>query len=544
MTPQSAMGTPNPAESLPTGNDVRDIGTTSIPPQIERGGSPGTRLRAALDAIRDQLGFETACLFAPAAAGRARPSHWHLVERRGPMRPWHAVLDPALISVLADEAMYPNARALPGVGPRLAGLGCGSVMVLSAGDARLVLDSSEPKPAAAAAVDADLIETLLRCWQDVTGGERAVPGDDLGAVDLLARTTRRLLETPWPTTEDLLSTLCAYLEADGLFLLVRNENGELELFSADRREPDVSIAVLTRALAQLPDTDPIPADAADRIARLLMPESGDTAAAWCDPLERSESLVASWSSDRTVSSEAFCALARIVATFTVSVNVRRRLVDAQVARERTRWIQDIHDGVTQAATAAVIQLENLRNIVELDPRKAAESLDTAQQHIRDSLADLREMITGSRVPEIKRPRRSLEELINDVVERWRLPARTTVTGDIDGLPEAVVATALFIVREALTNAAKHSSAKAVYVRVMAGTEGMRVLVRDSGRGFDMDGGDGSRGRLGVRLMRMRTSEIGGSIDITSAPGQGTKVSAFLPTGRRTSDGDGFGGTGS
>jgi signal transduction histidine kinase len=124
----------------------------------------------------------------------------------------------------------------------------------------------------------------------------------------------------------------------------------------------------------------------------------------------------------------------------------------------------------------------------------------------------------------------LDELVEDIVQRWRLPARISVEGDIHDLPETVLAVALVVIREALTNAAKHSGATNVTVRVMAHPEGLTVVVKDNGRGFTPGTIEhASRGaHLGTGLMRQRVAEVGGTIQISSAPGVGTKVVAFLP----------------
>jgi len=85
-----------------------------------------------------------------------------------------------------------------------------------------------------------------------------------------------------------------------------------------------------------------------------------------------------------------------------------------------------------------------------------------------------------------------------------------------------------VIRESLANAAKHASSRDVAVKVRASRGEVRVEVQDGGRGFAV-GGRGRRGRhFGLEMMKRRVEEAGGSLDIESSPGKGTRVVARLP----------------
>jgi two-component system, NarL family, nitrate/nitrite sensor histidine kinase NarX len=82
----------------------------------------------------------------------------------------------------------------------------------------------------------------------------------------------------------------------------------------------------------------------------------------------------------------------------------------------------------------------------------------------------------------------------------------------------------------LANAAKHSGAPEVSVRIIAAREELRIEVEDRGNGTVAPANDDMH--FGLRLMRDRAERIGGTIEIDSRPGSGTRVVAVLPVGVR------------
>src|SRR5439155_1017620 len=88
---------------------------------------------------RSDLGFETATLFVRG------PEGWELLHRQGFQQPWHGVFDPGVLEGTPEAAEYPDVRSIPGIGSRLARLGCASMAVLPVPDGgRLLLDSHKP----------------------------------------------------------------------------------------------------------------------------------------------------------------------------------------------------------------------------------------------------------------------------------------------------------------------------------------------------------------------------------------------------------------
>ena len=107
-----------------------------------------------------------------------------------------------------------------------------------------------------------------------------------------------------------------------------------------------------------------------------------------------------------------------------------------------------------------------------------------------------------------------------------LEVQLTVLGQEPALP-AAMGTALYrIGQEALANAYRHAGASRIGVRLVFEEHSVRLEVCDDGIGFAGDAGSG-RGLLNIR---QRAEEIGGELIVKSVPGEGTSVTAVLPTG--------------
>jgi len=204
-------------------------------------------------------------------------------------------------------------------------------------------------------------------------------------------------------------------------------------------------------------------------------------------------------------------------------------VESMMLEERTKWAMHIHDGLTQAVTSAVLELQILRHKIETDPVEAVAELEQVEEAMRQDLKAIRQVLF-----ELQEGRRESDRpfssFVDELVERWKLPARVSIEGDIDEVPADVLETAHGIVSEALANAAKHSGTKDVAVRVRAGDGELRIEVEDKGRGLAVATDDDPH--FGLRLLRARAEQLGGSVEIVSTPGNGVRVVAALPVGGR------------
>jgi signal transduction histidine kinase len=500
-----AGGPPAPARTAP-----RDL-------------AEGTRVREALAAILDDLGFETASLFAPAG------SSWQLLDRVGPVRPWHGVLDPGLLEGAARPAQYADVRTLPGVGDRLASLGCASLAVLPLPHGlALVLDAARP-PLGGGWVER--ARPFLELVEALGGPSWPAPGPlrahaELAALGRLFSACQDLLGRSDPSLEGLLEAARDSLQAHELYLVTDRPAG------ADVHAPAGAPWRVPLRLAHLPagPSGQVAAEARSTLARALGLSSPAVGVGVGRDRPSLELLVAGWREGPSLSEASMAIAARTVSTVRAAVLARSRAVNAIVDRERARMAYALHDDLTQTVTAAVLELEGLRRRIERDPAEALATLDRSKREVRRALAELRGMLfdlsAGEEEPE---GAAGLARHVEDLVRRWRLPARVSVRGDLSKVPGRVRSVAYAVVREALANAARHAGAASVSVELSAAGPELLVSVTDTGRGFSPEEVVSRGGHhLGLAALRRRVAQLGGDLEVQSRPGRGTRLLARLP----------------
>jgi signal transduction histidine kinase len=128
---------------------------------------------------------------------------------------------------------------------------------------------------------------------------------------------------------------------------------------------------------------------------------------------------------------------------------------------------------------------------------------------------------------------ALRSCAREFSDRIGVPADLSVGRDVPRLSRDAELTIFRIVQEALTNVAKHARASRVGIDLGVDDRGLTVCVRDDGRGFDPStaaaapAGTGPVG-LGLAGIRERAGLLDGSVEIASAPGQGTRLVATVP----------------
>lgn len=204
------------------------------------------------------------------------------------------------------------------------------------------------------------------------------------------------------------------------------------------------------------------------------------------------------------------------------------MVQAQEA-ERQRLSRQMHDGPAQALSNFILQTEIAMRLFDLDQQKAREELENLKvaatgtfRRVRDFIFELRPMMLDDLglVPTLKR-----------YVDAWKdqagIDARILVTGK-DRRLEAYEEVMIFrAIQELLHNASKHSSASSAKVQIDMGETTVKVVVDDDGKGFDDEHLPEKTG-MGLKLIRDRVEMLGGTMEIDSVIGQGTRVVFQVP----------------
>jgi signal transduction histidine kinase len=228
--------------------------------------------------------------------------------------------------------------------------------------------------------------------------------------------------------------------------------------------------------------------------------------------------------------EAFAAsAATAVATAQSVASERRRQRLAAAEAERQRWARELHDETLQSMSALRVGLSTAKRSGK--PETLEQAVTTAIDHLEEGITNLRALITDLRPA-------SLDELgaaaaiqaLGERAERHGVDVDVSIelsTEKTRHVPE--IETAMYrIVQEALTNAAKHGSAKRAVVEVHEDEAHINVSVRDDGTGFDPAAHTDGFGLLG---MHERVQLLDGTFQINSAPGQGTTVAVSFPIKR-------------
>ena len=210
---------------------------------------------------------------------------------------------------------------------------------------------------------------------------------------------------------------------------------------------------------------------------------------------------------------------------------QERVLEAQVSAarsaERARLARTMHDSVAKSLHGIALAAAALPRWVDQDGRTAAVQARAVQQAAEQAAAEAREMLVSLRAVAAERP---FVQRLADLVDGFG--ARTGVEVDLrtEGLVDLEDATAdevVHLVGEALENVARHAGASRVLVTVQPEDDGQVVVsVDDDGRGFDPEAG--SPGRFGVLGMRERAEQVGGTLEVRSEPGSGTRVAVRLP----------------
>ena len=200
---------------------------------------------------------------------------------------------------------------------------------------------------------------------------------------------------------------------------------------------------------------------------------------------------------------------------------RARIVEAQDA-ERRRLERDIHDGAQQYLVALAVKARMARTVAERDPARMADLVAELRTLTASALENLRDLVHGIYPPTLAAE--GLGPALRAQARRAGLRARVSARGfgRVDPVIEAAV---YFACLEAMQNAAKHAGGGNIRVAIERDDDEVRFTVSDDGPGFDI--ATIERGS-GLTNMDDRVSVLGGRLDISSAPGDGTTVSGRIP----------------
>ncbi|WP_160161350.1 sensor histidine kinase [Embleya hyalina] len=202
---------------------------------------------------------------------------------------------------------------------------------------------------------------------------------------------------------------------------------------------------------------------------------------------------------------------------------------AGVRVERERMAREIHDTLAQGFTSILMLLQAAGITVDSDSEATRKRLDLAERVARDNLAEARALVAAQGPAEGAEPAEPLAELLGRTVaglgEELEVAASFEVVGSEYELSSTVQVVLVRVLQESLANIRKHAGATSVAVELAYRPFATRLTVVDDGRGFEPGSGKGGYGLPG---MRARLAQVGGEVEVVSAPGRGTTVRVEVP----------------
>lgn len=213
-----------------------------------------------------------------------------------------------------------------------------------------------------------------------------------------------------------------------------------------------------------------------------------------------------------------------------------RVIEAQET-EKQRLARLMHDGPAQLLTNVILQAEICQRLLDSDPARARAELENLKaevnktfQRTRTFIADLRPMMLDDLglVPTLRR-------YVRIWSEETGIEAEFTASGGEQRLPPYAEVTIFRVVQEALENAAKHAAPSRVHVSLRLDGQVVHALVEDDGSGFNVQEAMASvaeQRTIGLALIQDRAQMLGGTLEIDSVIGRGTRVLLEIPQTER------------
>jgi signal transduction histidine kinase len=214
---------------------------------------------------------------------------------------------------------------------------------------------------------------------------------------------------------------------------------------------------------------------------------------------------------------------------------RLRLVEQRFSlalAERARLSREIHDTLLQSLVGVALQVDVVSNGLEPSASGARQQLVRIRRQVEQYIRDARQSIHDLRSPQLESRdlATALREFGRTAVGSTNIRFSMSATGAAAAYPPRIENQLLRVGQEAITNAVRHAGASRVRVELESHAGAVTLSVTDDGRGFDYEHTLAhADGHYGLSTMRERAEELGGRLRVTTAAGEGTTVTAVVPT---------------
>lgn len=208
----------------------------------------------------------------------------------------------------------------------------------------------------------------------------------------------------------------------------------------------------------------------------------------------------------------------------------QRLIESQ-ENERRRISAELHDGLGQSLLIVKNRAQMAAKIPGL-PHEAEEQLKEISASAQEAIDEVRGIVQDLRPIHLDRLglSRALNGMLNQLSESGAVKLRWNIDRVDGAIPREREIDLYRVVQEAMNNVVKHSSAALARVELRREASGLILEIEDDGKGFDSrdNAANGRDSALGLNGIRERIRMLGGTVDLRSAPGEGTKLKAEIP----------------
>jgi signal transduction histidine kinase len=212
----------------------------------------------------------------------------------------------------------------------------------------------------------------------------------------------------------------------------------------------------------------------------------------------------------------------------------RRVRGSAAAQERARLFRDLHDGVLQSLTGAALKLQTAQRLLKADGIGARQKLHEIQRLLLEEQRSLRLYISEAKREPVGFDGNSVEtglrELLQHIHNVWGLES-TLALKNWNGAGDVLGVEVVYLVREALVNAARHGHALHARIGIGLQHDVIEIEIADDGQGFPFRGelshDDLTARRLGPVMLKQRVDALRGSLSIQSGA-QGARLQIRLP----------------
>jgi two-component system sensor histidine kinase DegS len=205
-------------------------------------------------------------------------------------------------------------------------------------------------------------------------------------------------------------------------------------------------------------------------------------------------------------------------------------------RENKRLAREIHDGPIQQFAAALLSLEYLEGVAAKGDIKAVNiEIERVKEQLQEAMEDFRGFLIQLQPLGLEKGLgRAVRRLAENMSERHGIEFDLELQQEDDNFPSVLRSNVFRIAQEAVSNALRHGGAKRIRIKYTLADRDMALLIEDDGCGFELEKGQSAateRGSFGLSNMSERIHFVGGTINIDSKVGKGTRIALRVPIGR-------------